>query len=256
MLPVMQRTLTPTMPSPAPGRVPASGQSRCSNHSFTIVMKKLLVCLANSRKYTHRCIAGIELVKTPRSYRIVKKNGHPIWIRPVSQSEYGGISSLLVNHINLLDIVEVNIVAPHPQGYQSENMLFDNQHLAVVGKVDQDETIIGRLLGVNRPALFGNKSKTVSAENINQLDHSLIFIKPAKVQVHQTTTSTGNPQLRTSFTYAGSAYNLPVTDIEFTHQFSKDPMILQSCTQVYFTISLGIEFNGWHYKLIAGVVYF
>jgi hypothetical protein len=195
-------------------------------------------------------------VKTPRSYRIVKENGHPVWIRPVSRSEYGGISSLLANPINLLDIVQVNIVSLKPQGYQSENMLFDNRHLTAIGKVNQNGALIDKLLSANRPTLFGNKSKTVSAEHINQLDHSLVFIKPARAQIYQTTTSTGNPQLRARFTYANTPYNLPVTDIEFIHQFGKNPMILQSCNHVYFTISLGIEFNGWHYKLIAGVIYF
>ena len=219
-------------------------------------MKKLFVCLANSRKYTHRCIAGIELVKLARGYRVARENDNPVWLRPVSGNEYGGVSSLLVNHINLLDIVEVNIIAPRPQGYQSENMLFGNQYPTVVGKVDQTPSLIDKLLAVNRPALFGNKDKAVSTENIERLDHSLIFIKPAGVRVYQTSTSTGNSQVRASFTYAGTSYNFPVTDIDFTNKFSKNPTVLQSCTHVYFTVSLGMEFNGQHYKLVAGVVCF
>jgi hypothetical protein len=219
-------------------------------------MKKLFICLANSRKYTNRCIAGIELARLSRGYRVVKKNDNPVWIRPVSPNEYGGVSSLLVNHINLLDVVEVNIIAPHPQGYQSENMLFDNQYLNVVSKANQVQSLMDKLLTTNRPTLFGNTGKTVSAEEINQLDHSLVFIKPTHVQVHQATTSTGSPQIRASFTYADTSYDLPVTDIDFTHRFMENPTIWQSCHHVYFTISLGMEYKGWHYKLVAGVVYF
>jgi hypothetical protein len=219
-------------------------------------MKKLLICLANSRKYTNRCIAGIELARSARGCRVVRKNDDPVWIRPVSSNEHGGVSSLLVNPIDLLDIVEINIIAPRPQGYQSENMLFDNKYLNVLSKANRVQSLMDKLLTINRPNLFGNTSKTVSVEDIHQLDHSLVFIKPTNVQVHQTTTSTGSPQIRTSFTYAGTSYDLPVTDIDFTHRFVKNPTILQSCHHVYFTLSLGMEFNGWHYKLVAGVVYF
>jgi hypothetical protein len=62
-------------------------------------------------------------------YQIAKRDANPIWIRPVSDSEHGEVSSELVDHINLLDIVEINVTAVAPQGYQSENVLFDNRRL-------------------------------------------------------------------------------------------------------------------------------
>ena len=83
----------------------------------------MFICLANSKKYNQRCIAGIELKKSLRKgykYQIVKQDDNPVWIRPVSTSEQGEVSSELVDHVNLLDIVEVNVRAVAPQGYQSE----------------------------------------------------------------------------------------------------------------------------------------
>ncbi len=95
-------------------------------------MKKLFICLANSKKYNQRCIAGIELEKSTRKgfkYQIVKRNSRPVWMRPVSGSEHGEIDAEFVDHIKLLDIVEINVTAPAPQGYQSENVQFDNRPL-------------------------------------------------------------------------------------------------------------------------------
>ncbi len=45
-------------------------------------MMKYFVCLANSRKYSERCIAGIELAFNNPGYRILWMNGKPCWIRP------------------------------------------------------------------------------------------------------------------------------------------------------------------------------
>lgn len=222
-------------------------------------MKKNLICLANSKKYTERCIAGIELANSSRlgyRYEIVKRRDNPVWIRPVSDSEHGEIASQLVDHINLLDVVEIKFPTAHPQGYQSENVLFDDLYLKVVDNVDKCCSLLDKLLAVDEPTLFGNKGRAVRAEDVAQLNRSLVFIKPADAQVYETTSSAGNPQIRASFVYNDVSYDLPVTDIDFSERFGQDPQILQPCTQVYFTVSLGIEFEGWHYKLVAGIVCF
>lgn len=222
-------------------------------------MKKLFICLANSKKYNQRCIAGIELEKSSRkgyTYQIAKRAANPIWIRPVSDSEHGEVSSELVDHINLLDIVEINVTAVAPQGYQSENVLFDNRRLRVVDKIDKIETLIDRLLTVDVPTLFGNTERSVHVNDVGQIDHSLVLIKPSDVHMYETTSVKGNPQIRASFTYGTIRYNLPVTDIDFEEKFNQNPNILQACTHIYFTVSLGVEFNEQHYKLIAGILYF
>src|SRR5262245_56499531 len=136
------------MPPPAPGRISTGHQSGYPNYSFEIktgfrrrgylllplfiqiamergfisMTHKLFICLANSKKYTQRCIAGIELAKSSRpgfKYDIVRHGERPVWLRPVTDSEHGEIPADLVDHINLLDIVEVEVVAPRPQGYKS-----------------------------------------------------------------------------------------------------------------------------------------
>jgi hypothetical protein len=222
-------------------------------------VKRQFICLANSKKYTQRCIAGIELEKSARKgykYQIVRRAENPLWLRPVSSSDHGEVTAELVDHINLLDIVEVNVIAPAPQGYQSENVLFDNQRLEVVDKIDKKEALLDKLLAVDQPALFGNKDKVVQSYEIGRLDHSLLLIKPVDVFVFEAINPKGNSQIRASFTYGTTLYDLPVTDIDFIEKFAQNRDILQGCNHIYFTVSLGIAYNGRHYKLVAGIIYF
>ncbi|MCB0212866.1 MAG: hypothetical protein KDJ52_26220 [Anaerolineae bacterium] len=222
-------------------------------------MKKLFICLANSKKYNQRCIAGIELEKSSRKgyrYQIAKRAGNPIWIRPVSDNEHGEVASELVDHINLLDIVEINVTAAPPQSYQSENMLLNNRRLQVVDTINKIETLIDKLLTTDTSTLFGNTGKSVHVDEIENVNHSLVLIKPTNIHVYQKVSFKENRQIRAMFTYDTTRYDLPVTDIDFEEKFNQDPNILQACTHIYFTVSLGIEFNEQHYKLIAGIVYF
>jgi hypothetical protein len=220
---------------------------------------KLFICLANSKKYTQRCIAGIELAKSSRrgfKYDIVKQVERPVWLRPVSQSGHGEIEADLVDHINLLDVVEVKVTAPRPQGYQSENVLFEEERLSVVDTIGPLPAALDRLLAPATPLLFGNRERTVSSGEISKVDHSLVLIKPKAARVYATTTAKGSGQVRAGFMHEGIAYDLPVTDIGFIHKFSRNPQLLWSCEHLYFTVSLGIQFESQYYKLVAGIVYF
>ena len=223
-------------------------------------MEKLFICLANSKKFTDRCIAGIELVRSSREgykYDIVRtEDNSPKWIRPVSADQGGAVPATLVDHVDLLDIVKINVTALTPEGYQSDNVLFDNNRLNVIDNIQGTPSLIGQLLSVNMPVLFGNRGSAVSIENITQLDHSLVLIEPENVEMGQTVSESGKPQIRTKFVFNDNSYDLPITDIDFTNRFSNNSTLLESCTNIYFAISLGVEFNGWYYKLIAGVVYF
>jgi hypothetical protein len=62
-------------------------------------------------------------------------------------------------------------------------------------------------------------------------------------------------KLRLQFKYSDTAYDLPITDINFADKYHKDNKILEQSTDIYLTISLGIVFEGWYYKLVAGIIY-
>ena len=222
-------------------------------------MKKLFICLANSKKYTQRCVAGVELVRTAQPgyrYNIVRKNQTPGWLRPISRDGHGEVTAYLVDHIRLLDVVEVNGVSPHPQGFQTENMRFDGRRLKVIDTIAKRRVLLDKLLTINRPVLFGNRDKAVRVAEAAQLDYSLALIKPSGVEMFQATTSAGVPQVRGRFIYNDVTYDFPVTDINFSARFRVDSTLLDGCQNIYLTVSLGAEFEEWHYKLIAGVLYF
>jgi hypothetical protein len=72
-------------------------------------MKTLFICLANSKKIGERCIAGIEVKKIDDIYQVVKTQGKPNWLRPISQSQHGEINKALVSEVSLMDIIEIDI---------------------------------------------------------------------------------------------------------------------------------------------------
>ena len=83
---------------------------------------KRIICLANSRKMSGRCVAGLEL------------EGGQIsgWIRPVSSRPNGEIllydQNLVDGSKDLLDILEIPMLEPCPDGCQTENHLIDGEH--------------------------------------------------------------------------------------------------------------------------------
>lgn len=219
-------------------------------------MKRIFACLANSKKYTERCVAGIELSRSSSGYSIVRNTSEPHWIRPVSVKEHGEIPMELVGSIKLLDIVEMDALKDVPQGYQSENVMYAENGFVVISKTPLSTKYLDKFVSQNHSLLFLNRGKAVSADHIKELDHSLIFIKPTKVKFFIFHTSTGQLQTRATFCYENTFYDLPITDVDFIVLYSLRPNDFADLKNTYFTISLGLEFQGWHHKLIAGVVCF
>ncbi len=84
---------------------------------------KTIICLANSRKLTGRCVTGKEIA------------GGRIggWIRPVS-GKLAGELSLEDRQFNdgrdpkLLDVITISMAGPRPQDFQVENHLIDDDY--------------------------------------------------------------------------------------------------------------------------------
>jgi hypothetical protein len=221
-------------------------------------MKKTFVCLANSQKWGQRCVAGVELTDFDgNSYSIVQYNSQPKWLRPVSKTTHGEVPTRVVNRIQLLDIVELEMVSEYPQGYQSENILFDERSIKVIGQVEQSSEEVARFQHTGLTNLFGNQDRAIHVHAIGHITNSLVLIKPTSVKFDWVTYPDGNSQLRATFLFGGVRYNLPITDLNFRARYYKNPKETIRHSDWYFTVSLGVKYSdNFHYKLIAAVLGF
>ncbi len=208
------------------------------------------VCLANSYKEGERCIAGIEL---DNKNNPICENGNPKWIRPICNTEHGKVHTYLVSHINILDIIEMEITGYPEKNYQSENAFFNEDSIKVVGKYNKDNLIN---LCDSRDLILGNRGKAVSEEAIKNLAYSLMLIKTNSFQIIEKVYD-DNPerkQLRLAFTYKSNKYNLPITDPTFINKYKSNRDFIEGINEIFVSISLGVSHEDWYYKLVAGVL--
>lgn len=216
-------------------------------------MKTFFLCLANSKKYQERCIAGIELRKEENHFLpIFHKDDTPKWIRPVSKTNYGAIDANLVQNVALGDIIEIDNVEECPHHYQSENVLFSS--LSVLRKSNLSIGALDKCTD-KRNELFGNDRKSVSIAEIADISYSLTLIRVSEPVVYSIMNYKNNIQFRMKFVYNLIEYDLPITDVNFIEKFIESNQILKNAKAIYLTISLAVIFENEHYKLVAGIIY-
>lgn len=220
-------------------------------------MKTYFVCLANSKKYGERCIAGIELIKNEQgSFTPILIDHAPKWIRPVSGDINGQVPSDLVKGISLMDVVEIDVMERIPLGYQSENTSFVSSSIRIAGKYDVANSLHTTI--VEQPTnIFGNRGKALDENAIANIQRSLILIKVSQAVVH-VKFERFKYHFRLQFVYNFVTYDLPVTDVGYIDKYLESNKDFNSSKKIekdiYLTISLGIEFEGWYYKLVAGIL--
>lgn len=214
-------------------------------------MTTKIICLANSKKFSERCVAGIEVVKSDNGYKMCTENSTPKWIRPITKNTHGEFPTQLAENLKLLDVIEFKIIEPCPSGYQSENVYFADDSIKKTGEIQLSSKNLDTLAH-NTSLLFTNKGKAVHADVIDTIEYSLILIKPSNYRVF---IKPDNNQLRMKFHYNSVEYDLPITDIKFEENFRRNGKMLDSMKNVYLTISLAVIHNNWHSKLIAGIIY-
>ncbi len=220
---------------------------------------KRIVCLANAHKDGERCLAGKEL----------SDDGPANWIRPVSgQHKSGALSKAERVYLDgmdsrepeLLDILEVYVERPQPDGYQNENwLLTPSTHSTKVGRlawadlvqfVDPTEE-----LWVNGFSSLSRKNNRVPVDSTNTLNRSLILIKVQRVTIDTDRSDFNRTRKYGSFEHGkmGHPYKFPITDPAFEEKYASRTDKF-SIGEAYLTISLTGESKGYAYKLIAGVM--
>ncbi len=218
-----------------------------------------MVCLANSRKLMGRCIAG-------KRWEVGKAVGG--WIRPVSQRESQEVSEYERQYEDgtdpkVLDIMEVPMLRPRPVGYQTENWLLDpNQYWRKVGGypaldlaalIDPVES-----LWIDGFSTYHGKNDKIPVDACGDVCASLRLVSVSELvlKVFAPGEAFGNSKRRVqgSFRHAGRNYALWVTDPLYERRFLTKLDGTYRLGNCHLTISLGEQFQGSVFKLIAAVI--
>lgn len=221
-----------------------------------MTISKRLICLANSRKLSGRCIAGRMLLNGKRG----------AWIRPVSNREHEEVSEHERQYEDgsdpkVLDIIDIPLIKAKPKGYQQENWLLDpDKYWALRGRATLTQV---RVLVDPVSALWDNDSSTVSGLHdrisltaIRSVRNSLRLIQVPRVKLKVFRQNYGDQKLRVQgcFDYGGVEYQLRVTDPNYEREYFRRGVGSYNLGECFLTISLGEPFKGFCYKLIAAVI--
>lgn len=219
---------------------------------------KRIVCLANSRKLAGRCIAG-------REWRGQCAGD---WLRPISDRMHGEVSEYERQYEDgsdprVLDIVEIPLLRHLPKGFQAENWLLDPEWYWVKkGQFPQEE--LERLTDPVEPLWFDGDSTyhghndRVREAQLEPLGNSLrlIAVERLGLEVFSPGEAFGNSKRRVQgrFRHAGRDYRLWVTDPLYERRYLGKLNGSYEVGPCHLTISLGEEFEGAAYKLIAAII--
>jgi len=219
---------------------------------------KRMLCLANSRKFSGRCVAGREF-----------SGGEPGgWIRPVSEREHQELLECERQYEHggepeVLDVINVPLIRPHPDSFQQENWLVDPRfYWAKAGRCDWAQ--LQRFLSPVRPLWINDQSShtglndRVALSQAEQLRTSLtlIHVGALGIEVFRPGARFGDTKRRAQgrFEYAGHRYSLWVTDPTYERRYLAQRDGVYYLGESCLTVSLGEPHEGFCYKLIAAII--
>lgn len=221
-------------------------------------MKTHFICLANSFKEGGLCMAGIEVKcnEDGKSCTIIRDENNALkWIRPVINVN-GDALPYQLNYIRKADLMEIEISEQCPKYAHSENVLFT--HLKFVRVINLPSESLNKLCNHSPQYLLHNQEKSVT-KDIYQTEHySLMLIKPQHPQFRlKASKYDKHAHIKVNFIYNGILYSdISVTDPIFIDKIKEETSILSQYDNrdsLYFTMSLGEEFQGLHYKIVASI---
>lgn len=224
---------------------------------------KSILCLANSKKMSGRCVAGRE----------VRSDGPGGWIRPVSARPTEEVSEDERQYRDgsdprLLDIIEVPLIRAVPHACQSENWLLDpGEYWSRVRRVGwaelQGYVEAPATLWTNGRSTYNGVNDEILQADADALPNSLVLIRvPAlELKVFAPGADFGNPKRRVQavFVYRLVRHALWVTDPVIEREFKAQPDGSYPLGECCLCVSLGEPFqkrNGesCRYKLVAAVI--
>ena len=220
---------------------------------------KRIVCLANARKLSGRCVAG-------REWSAERGTGE--WIRPVSARDGGEVSEYERQYEDgsdprLLDVIDVPLLEPRPDGSQTENWLLDpDSYWRKEGKhswFDLPALVDPAApLWIDGCSTYNGRNDKVPIESAASLSGSLrlIHVERLALAVFSPGEAFGNRKRRVQgcFSHAGRDYALWVTDPVYERAYLSKLDGAYEIRDCYATVSLGEPYQGARYKLIAAIM--
>ncbi|MFH1243802.1 MAG: RQC domain-containing protein, partial [Pseudomonadota bacterium] len=228
-------------------------------HTGTLAHKpfiKEIVCLANSRKYSGRCVAGKEILGDQ-----VGK-----WIRPVSISETGELSIQETTYENgkspqLLDVIAIPMTRHDTHSYQTENYVLDKGpwlRKGIFSLLDLPKLCDhADSLWVNGYSSYNGLNDRIPEDIVKKrITSSLLFIRPENVSITVEEGPNLLKRIRSRFAFAGVEYWFPVTDPIVENKYFDEEVGAYPVDnrELYFTISIGEPYEGYCYKLVAAII--
>lgn len=218
-----------------------------------------ILCLANSRKTSGRCVAGREVIN----------GGFGKWVRPVSERENAEISLEDRRYANgqdpsVLDIVTIPMLDPRPRGFQTENHLIDSgyywkfQRRATWAEALAAVDGQGQPLWDNISSSYNGMHDRVAEAEADPADGSLRLIRVPKLEVRVgiegAEFGNGKRRVRGLFIHHGTTHLLSITDPQIEAHFLARPNGSTNVEGALLCVSLGEPWQGYAYKLIAAVI--
>lgn len=220
---------------------------------------KTIVCLANSRKLSGRCIAGREVLD----------DGKPgDWIRPISDRDNEEVSEYERQYEDgsdprLLDIIEIPLLSKKSTGHQHENWLLDPEfYWTKQGTLDfkylNDFTDPIDDLWHNGNCTYNGTNDTIPLNIAKRLSDSLRLIEPDSLKLSVFAPSKaygiGKRRVQARFNFNNQPYWLWVTDPGYERKYFNQANGDYNIGPCYVTVSLAEPYRNNCNKLVAAII--
>ncbi|MDR2186497.1 MAG: hypothetical protein LBE62_00420 [Azonexus sp.] len=224
---------------------------------------KRILCLANSKKMSGRCIAGREVLATnPGS-----------WIRPVSARTTEEVSEDERQYQDgtypqVLDIIDVPLMRHQPRACQTENWLLDSDYywskVRQVGWAELQHYVEHPVtLWVNSRSTYHGENDEILQRDADALPNSLVLIHvptlDLRVFIPGADFGNGKRRVRANFQYRDFRYDFSVTDPVIERSYLAQTDGTYKLGECCICVSLGEPFTPQNrepcrYKLVAAII--